>query len=154
MNSVNSVSKVCIQSEFTVHHARHHSESLILCYSFFEEVGFSLQWNWLHEVKWIFHFVDLWLKEKKKKEEAVISLFITIHIHVVHISELPWPVRDQWEAGQPQTQCTASWDNSWFLSDQLAMPLLKTPTTWHEECLHIYMSLTDWDLVFQNSKLN
>lgn len=69
--NVISVSEVCIQSEFAVHRAWHNSKSLILCYSFLKEVGFPLQWNGLHEVKWIFSFVDLDRKKENKNNKYI-----------------------------------------------------------------------------------
>lgn len=43
--------------------------------------------------------------------------------------KLPWPVQGLWGAGQQQTQCTASSDNSSFQLGPLARPLSKTPAT-------------------------
>lgn len=65
-------SEVCIEGEFRVHRACHDPESLIFCDSLLKEVGFPLQGNGLHEVKWIFCIVHLieGQKQCQKRQKA------------------------------------------------------------------------------------
>lgn len=51
--------EVSIKPESVVRGPRHNSHALVLSYSLLKEIGLSLQGNVLHEVKWVFCFIDL-----------------------------------------------------------------------------------------------
>lgn len=56
--------KISIQSESVICGSGHDSHPLVLADSLLKEVGLALQRNVLHEVKRIFHFIDLESKFK------------------------------------------------------------------------------------------
>lgn len=124
-------SEVCIEGEFRVHRACHDPESLIFCDSLLKEVGFPLQGNGLHEVKWIFCIVHLieGQKQCQKRQKAC------IHCTTCQIKQ-PWPAQGRQEDDRRQTRCTVSSGNSSFQSNPLTRPPSETPAIGNMSYLH------------------